>query len=358
MDTTQLTSIKDLRPVEQVLAYLYQHNLPFTTDALHAYEEQIKAALHLTHLPAIVEENLSNGVLNYREDFISENILKHQRVELFLHPRFAPITAHAHSYFEIKYLLSGKATVAVAGQSISMEAGDFVFIAPNTEHMVAIYDAETLLINVIITADAAASAFPRIYFSENPISQFFTAFLQNSSDHPYLLCRTGTDEILYHMVTEAYQKRRTTGPVPACLFCESFLEHLMLELLSSHSEQFELPHALPPVPEKLFPILGYINDHCATVNLVTLSRVFNYSTAHLSRLIKQHTGKTFSSLLRSARLTQASFLLRSSDLSIQEIILRTGYTGKANFYRVFQDTFSMTPAQFRNSEVPLDDMDI
>lgn len=356
MDTIQPNNIKDLRPVEQVLAYLYEHNLPFTTDTLHAYEEQIKTDLHLSHLPAATEEHLSNGVWKYCEEHVSENILKHQRVDLFLHPRFAPITAHAHSYFEIKYLLSGKATVAVAGHSISMETGDFVFIAPNAEHMVAIYDAETLLVNVIITADAAASAFSRIYFSENPISQFFAASLQNSSDHPYLLCRTGTDEILYHMVTEAYQKRRATGPVPAYLFCESLLEHLMLELLSSHSEQFELPHALPPVPEKLFPILGYINDHCATVNLVTLSRVFNYSTAHLSRLIKQHTGKSFSSLLRSARLTQASFLLRSSDLPIQEIILRTGYTGKANFYRAFQETFGMTPAQFRHSAVPLDDM--
>lgn len=358
MDTTQLANIKDLRPVEQVLAYLYQHNLPFTIDALHSHWEQIKTDLHLTHLPAAMEEHLSNGVWKYCEEHVSENILKHQRVDLFLHPRFAPTSVHAHSYFEIKYLLSGSATVLVAGQSIPMAAGDFVFIVPNAEHMVAIYDAETLLINVIITADAAASAFPRIYFSENPLSQFFTAALQRNNGQPYLLCRTGTDEIIRRMITEAYQKRRVTGPVPAYLFCESLLEHLLLEVLSSHAEHFELPHGLPPVPEKLFPILGYINDHCATVNLTTLSRVFNYSTAHLSRLIKQHTGKSFSALLRSARLTQASILLRSSDLPIQEIILRTGYTGKANFYRAFQETFGMTPAQFRHSAVPLDDMEL
>ena len=342
-----VSDIKDLRPSEQVLAYLHHNNIPLTADALSTHLEQIKADLNLPCLPSELSEHLSNGVWEYRESDVAENVLKYKRVDLFLHPRFAPVSIHSHSYFEIKYLLSGSANILVSGQSIAMEPGDLVFIAPKAEHMVAIYDVDSLLINTIITPDAAASAFPRIYFSENPLSHFFTTALQGKHEQFYLICHTGSSEVIRRLVLDAYYKCSCTGAVPSYLLCESIVEYLMLEVLTSHSGDFELNDHLSPVPEKLFPILGYINDHCTSVSLTALARVFSYSPAHLSRLIKQCTGKSFSELLRSARLTQASILLRSSDLSIQEVMLRTGYTGKAHFYRVFQEMYGMTPAQFR-----------
>lgn len=342
-----VSNIMDLRPSEQVLAYLHQNNIPLTADALDAHREQIKADLNLSYIPSELSEHLTNGVWKYREADVTANILKHKRVDLFLHPRFAPVDIHSHSYFEIKYLLSGSANILVAGQSVAMEPGDLVFVSPKAEHMVAIYDADSLLINTIITPDAAASAFPRIYFSENPLSHFFNAALQGRNEQSHLICHAGTNDTVQRLILDAYYKRGHDGAVPSYLLCESIVEHLMLEVLASHSQDFELNDRLSTVPEKLFPILGYINDHCATVDLTTLSKVFNYSPAHLSRLIRQYTGKTYSELLRSARLTQASILLRSSDLSIQEIMLRTGYTGKAHFYRVFQEAYGMTPAQFR-----------
>lgn len=357
MDEYPVNNMKDLRPSEQILAYLHQHDLPLTIDTVNAHWEQLKTALGLSEIPHDIAKYLSDGVWKFYEAMVLEKVLKYRRVDLFLHPRFAPVDIHSHSYFEIKYLLSGSANVLVAGQTIPMKAGDLIFIAPHMEHMVAVYDADTLLINIIITSDAAASAFPRIYFSENPLSRFFTAALQGKNEQSYLICHTGSDEVIRRIIFDAYQKRDHTGAVPAHLFCESLVEQLMLEALSTHGKNFEMSGDFSTVPEKLFPILGYINDHCATVNLTTLSKVFNYSTAHLSRLIKQHTGKSFSELLRSARLNQASLLLRASDLPIQEIILRTGYTGKAHFYHAFQETYGMTPAQFRRSTVPLDDIE-
>lgn len=342
-----VSNIRDLRPSEQVLAYLHQNNIPLTADALNAHMEQIKADLNMPYLPSELSDHLTDGVWEYRESDIAENVLKYKRVDLFLHPRFAPVDIHSHSYFEIKYLLSGSANILVAGQSVAMAPGDLVFVAPKAEHMVAIYDVDSLLINTIITPDAAASAFPRIYFSENPLSHFFNASLQGKNEQSYLICHAGSNDTVQRLILGAYYKCSRDGTVPSYLLCESIVEYLMLEILNSHSEDFELSGRLPPVPEKLFPILGYINDHCASVNLTTLAQVFSYSPAHLSRFIKQHTGKSFSELLRSARLTQASTLLRASDLSIQEIMLRTGYTGKAHFYRVFQETYGMTPAQFR-----------
>lgn len=349
-----VNEIKDLRPLEQVLAYLHRNNIPLTPDVLTVHLEQLKAELNVSSLPPDVYNYLAGRDWEYREEEIRTTYLKDNRVDVFLHPRFAPISVHSHSHFELKYLLSGSSSILVAGHSIMLKAGDLLFLTPRTEHMVDVYDPETLLLNIIITPDAAASAFPRIYFSENPISCFFTAPMQERTVPPFLLCHTGSDETIQHLTLDAYQACSRAGTVPSYLLCESFVEHLMLEVLASHAEDFELTDVSSTFPKTLFPILGYINDHCATANLATLSKVFHYSPAHLSRLIRQYTGKTFSELLRSARLTQASILLRSSDLSIQDVMLRTGYTGKAHFYRVFHEIYGMTPAQFRaQREIPL-----
>lgn len=345
-----VSDIKDLRPLEQVLAYLHRNHIPLGPDVLAVHLDQLKAELNMPNLPSEVYDYLDGRSWEYRESEIKSSYLKNNRIDLFLHPRYAPISIHSHSYFEVKYLLTGSATILAAGRSFPLKSGDLVFIAPEVEHMIDIYDNDTLLINIILTPDAVSSAFPRIYFSENPLSLFFTAALQGRPDRPFLLCHTDTDESLQHLVLAAYHKRSNPGSIPFYVLCESIIEHLLLEILASHTDDFEQTEPTASFPEILFPILGYINDHCASVSLTTLAQVFSYSPAHLSRLIKQYTGKSFSELLRSARLTQASVLLRASDLPIQEVILRTGYTGKAHFYRVFQEAYGMTPAQFRSQK--------
>lgn len=345
--TGSLRELKQLNTLEQVLAYLYRNHLPLTAESLALHSGPIRAELNLSEIPPDVLEYIRQQEWNYRESDVQAQYLKSGRIGIFFHPRFAPISVHSHSYFEVKYLLSGSAELLAEGRTTSLTAGDLVFLAPGLEHVVSIYDDETLLVNLVITPDAAHSAFPRVYFSDNPLSSFFSSALPNHSGPSLLLCRAGTDAVIQRLILTAYHKRSSEGSIPACLLLESITEQFLLEVLDRHSSHFDHSEASPSLPEKLFPILSYIHDHCATANLEELSRVFNYTPAHLSRLIRQYTGKTFSSLLRTARLNQATRLLTFSDLPIQEIMLRTGYTGKAHFYRMFREAFGLTPAQFR-----------
>lgn len=348
MDQTGiLGNLTQLSVLEQILAYLHRNHLPLSAEALALHAGQIQAELGLAELPPDALKYIRQQEWNYREADVLEHYLKDSRIGIFFHPRFAPINVHSHHYFEIKYLLSGHAELLVEGRTLSLTAGDLVFLAPQVEHVVNIYDRESLLVNLVITPDAASSAFPRVYFSDNPLSSFFSAALPNHTGPSILLCRTGGDEAIRDLVLAAYHRRGGGGSVPGCLLLESITEQLLLEVLADHIRDFDCTESPSSLPDKLFPILGYIHDHCATASLEELSRVFSYSPAHLSRLIRQYTGKTFSTLLRSARLSQASRLLTVSDLPIQDVMLRTGYTGKAHFYRVFQEAFGMTPAQFR-----------
>lgn len=62
-------------------------------------------------------------------------------------------------------------------------------------------------------------------------------------------------------------------------------------------------------------ILKYIELHYATLTLPELSAFFNYSERQLTRILKNYTGKTFSTLIQDIRLSRAAELLKQPDPS-------------------------------------------
>jgi transcriptional regulator GlxA family with amidase domain len=72
------------------------------------------------------------------------------------------------------------------------------------------------------------------------------------------------------------------------------------------------------------------------------------STYHLSRWLKHETGTGFSQHLRAARVTHASELLQSTDLSVKEIAGAVGYSNTNALDRNFKAAFTTTPQEYRN----------
>lgn len=74
--------------------------------------------------------------------------------------------------------------------------------------------------------------------------------------------------------------------------------------------------------------------------------------AHLSveafcRYFKLHTRKTYVSFLHEVRISQACQLLIRTDLSVDQIGYRSGFTNISNFNRVFKRITGRTPLMFR-----------
>lgn len=74
---------------------------------------------------------------------------------------------------------------------------------------------------------------------------------------------------------------------------------------------------------------------------------FQLNPNYLSRLFRQRSGDTFSGLLRSMRMEHAAFLLRRTDLLIDEITLQCGYQSTPFFTSAFQRHFGLPPGQYR-----------
>ena len=74
---------------------------------------------------------------------------------------------------------------------------------------------------------------------------------------------------------------------------------------------------------------------------------FQLNPNYLSRLFRQRSGDTFSGLLRSMRMEHAAFLLRRTDLLIDEITLQCGYQSTPFFTSAFHRHFGLPPGQYR-----------
>lgn len=85
----------------------------------------------------------------------------------------------------------------------------------------------------------------------------------------------------------------------------------------------------------------------AGLSLVSLSGMLDVSPNHLSACIKKYAGETFINILIRKRMEAARELLASSNLKIQEISLRCGYTDQHYFSYCFKKYCGESPNAMR-----------
>jgi len=72
------------------------------------------------------------------------------------------------------------------------------------------------------------------------------------------------------------------------------------------------------------------------------------STSRLRHLFKQEIGIKPGQYLKQVRLKRAELLLRTSLLSIKEIISQTGLPSSSHFVRDFKNAYGLSPGDYRN----------
>lgn len=95
--------------------------------------------------------------------------------------------------------------------------------------------------------------------------------------------------------------------------------------------------------------LEYIRNHSQErLRLTDVADHVYVSQWHLSKLLKKHTGKTFSELLNGARMEQSKELLKDPSLRICDVAEKVGFQDLAHFSRVFKKMEGMSANEYRN----------
>ena len=101
---------------------------------------------------------------------------------------------------------------------------------------------------------------------------------------------------------------------------------------------------------RMIEIMNYVQANYIDITLDDLAENFFLSKPYLSKYIKEKSGMTFGDLVKKIRMKKAKALLKSSNMTVENIAMSVGYQNVEHFNRLFKKAYDMTPIQFRNQK--------
>jgi len=87
----------------------------------------------------------------------------------------------------------------------------------------------------------------------------------------------------------------------------------------------------------------------ASWDIPTLATLVNLSPSRFRHLFKQETGVTPAQYLKDIRLRKAEKMLRTTFLSIKQILKQVGIASNTHFVRDFRQKYGTTPTAYRRT---------
>jgi transcriptional regulator GlxA family with amidase domain len=89
------------------------------------------------------------------------------------------------------------------------------------------------------------------------------------------------------------------------------------------------------------------NDPSTYVHSNHVALSVNLSSSRLRHLFKAETGQSFGHYLKEARVKRAQVLLRTTFMSVKEIMHHVGIRNQSHFTRDFKEACGLSPTQYR-----------
>lgn len=249
---------------------------------------------------------------------------------------------HLHEYLELIYCHKGRHTLELNGISSDFLTGELVVIPPNTVHRItslcdpgSFYSVVTVDINVMYSVVGAVSEFSYLLPFHTGGTPYRTRFF------PDELERGQIPDIIREIRQEFSQKDYGYE-----IALKIQAERLILWVLRRWKGETTL--TLGKQAKKLTTILDYIRkNYDRKLQGTEVAKEFFISYSHLSALIRSATGHSFVKYLNYIRITQAKKLLISTDKSITEIALDTGFSSTSYFIEQFRTFEGVSPGKFK-----------
>ncbi|MFW6252709.1 MAG: helix-turn-helix domain-containing protein [bacterium] len=255
---------------------------------------------------------------------------------------------HWHELVEVCLVESGSLAVFVDGRRVVLSAGEAVVIGPQSIHGYEGHGDVCAMIILQFSLDEVS--LPAGHISDDPsLLAIYSGlrFLRPSPD--------GTATAAHRIVSCVRDVlREFTERQPGYRAAvRARLLDLTVTLLRARSDA-ELTHetrstAVDTVRhETLERVLSYVQEHAGeAISLDDAASAASMSRSHFSRFFHRETGRTFQQYLARLRVSRAEQMLCRTDLTIQEIALRSGLGASSTFNRLFLKYTGRTPRSYR-----------
>lgn len=259
------------------------------------------------------------------------------------HTRFIRFPEHTHDYVEVVYMCSGCTTHIVNGKHIVLRQGELLFMNQRATHTVLETGKQDVAVNFIVLPVFFEQVLSLMDAEETPLRRFLVDCLCGTAGEAAFLhfqvaqikqVQNLIENLLATLLQESGKKRKMSQMTMALLFME-LMEHTEF-LTTSGLDQ-----------DVIVKVLSYIETHYISGSLTELAELLHYDLYGLSREIRRRTGKNYTQLVQKKRLAQASFLLKNTDRTVDEIANAVGYENIGYFHRIFKEAFAVSPRNYR-----------
>lgn len=284
-------------------------------------------------------------VLHIDDIFPSEN-----NIVLSIHPYMVNelVKEHSHDFFELIYLSRGNCHQTIEGMTHDISEGDIYLLNPNVSHSVSVSSEDDLLFNIMIKPELFHAFFLYSIEDNDMIRNFFVNSLFAATKEKSFLSfpkseNTSCSTLIHQLILELVERK--LGYQKAA---ENYLALLFTELTRTWQRQVDKEtQELTGTEHQMTEIIDYINANKNDVTLNSVAEHFHYHPKYLSSLIRKYTNRSFSDILKDAKLQEICYYLKYTELAIDEILEKAGYNDRSYFNRMFKKSFQMTPAQYR-----------
>lgn len=101
--------------------------------------------------------------------------------------------------------------------------------------------------------------------------------------------------------------------------------------------------------EKLNSVLKYVQDNISeNITVETLANSVHFHPNYFTNIFKKYMGIPPSQYINKIRIERAKYLLKTTDLQINEIAVKTGFCDVYYFSKSFKNYSGYSPSDFRN----------
>jgi PAS domain S-box-containing protein len=121
---------------------------------------------------------------------------------------------------------------------------------------------------------------------------------------------------------------------------------LVQEFTTKDKQSEELQTTSRPSLTKVFRFIE--TNYRNPISLREVAQAVGYSSAYLTNLVQQETGRTVLQWITEYRMAEARLLLLKTNQSVNQIAVAVGYQGTEHFIRQFRKLHNTTPNAWRN----------
>lgn len=271
-----------------------------------------------------------------------------ENVKLGLYKRRAPSDPdgnrtdilHTHPFYEFFAVVGSAVNVSFKGLDERLENGEIIIVPPDlphTRHVMREADGSCVAIGISIEKLRGAYG--------NDLWKHFKSIFNPRTPQRFKGCHSAISRL--------------------CLAINDLTEHDGLSDMLNLLEALNVLSKLTPTPLLLkeqptngkaansnLERIAHVNyligtDHTKPITANDVAAAIHLSRRQLDRTVKQRYGKTAAALIKEKQLEIAKDLCLNTELNVEQIALRSGFSDGEALRRSFKSALGCTPREFR-----------